>query len=253
MPPAGVLSITNKIKGSMFSKVLGGYTFYYPNDIEFRYLYEEIFKKYIYYVQLEKLNPRILDCGAHIGLASIYFKSMYPQAQITAFEPQPANLEYLLKNLEVNRMSDVQVIPKALWSSDGQMQLHIDEDQENHWSSTSSLLKGSWTSKQPTAPIIVETTRLSPFLNEPIDILKLDVEGVEDEVLGECKAYLPNVAHIFIEFHATRLHRPEEVVTLLLNSGFELTVYADNQEVPLNMMTRRKPTLYMIEGHRKQA
>lgn len=237
----------------MFSKVLNGLTFFYHNDIEFRYLYEEIFKKYIYYVQLETMSPRIIDCGAHIGMASMYFKQMYPGSKITAFEPEPPNLELLKKNLEVNRMEDVEIIPKALWSSEGQMQLHVDTDQENHWSSTSSLLQGSWTTKQPTEPITVETVRLSSFLDEKVDILKIDVEGAETEVLKECREKLVNVDHIFVEFHATRLHRPEEVVTLLLNSGFELTVYADNQEVPLNRMTRRKPTLYMIEGEKKSS
>lgn len=236
----------------MLSKVLNGYTFNYSHEIEFRYLYEEIFKKYIYYVQLDYLNPRILDCGAHIGMATMYFKSMYPDAKITAFEPQPANLELLQKNLEVNHMlENVEVIPKALWSEEGQMQLHIDVDQENHWSSTSSLLKGSWTTTQPTEPITVETVKLSTYLDEPIDILKLDVEGAETEVLKECRDKLGNVKHIFVEFHATRLHRPEELVTILLNSGFKLTVFANNQEVPINRMTRRKPTLYMIEGSRE--
>lgn len=235
----------------MFSKVLNGYTFHFNHEIEFRYLYEEIFKKYIYYVQLDYLNPRIIDCGAHIGMATMYFKSMYPDARITAFEPEPPNLELLMKNLEVNKMdTNVEVIPKAVWSSEGQMELHVDADEENHWSSTSSLFKGSWTTKQPTAPIVVETVRLSSYLNEPIDILKLDVEGAETEVLKECRDQLVNVKHMFVEFHATRLHRPEEVVTLLLNAGFKLTVFANNQEVPLNRMTRRKPTLYMIECNR---
>lgn len=235
----------------MFSKVLRGYTFYYPNEIEFRYLFEEIFKKYIYYVQLETMEPRILDCGAHIGLTSMYFKSLYPGARITAFEPDPANLEIMKTNFETNRMTDVEIIPKALWSSQTQLQLHIDTDIENKWTSTGSLLKGSWTGKQPSTPITVEAVPLSSYLNEPIDILKMDIEGAETEVLKECRDKLSNVKYLFVEFHATRLHRPEELVTLLLNANFDITVYADNKEVPINMMTRRKPTLYMIEGVRK--
>lgn len=205
----------------------------------------------MYYVQLEKMDPRILDCGAHIGLATLFFKSMYPDSRITAFEPQPQNLEILKQNLLDNRIIDVQIIPKALWVTEGPLQLHIDQDQENHWSSTSSLLKGSWTQKQPTVPITVDAVRLSSYLDEPIDILKVDIEGAETEVFKECKEKLFNVKYLFVEFHKTDLHRPEELVTLLLNCGFKLTVYADNQEVPLNRMTRRKPTLYMIEGVHK--
>ena len=202
---------------------------------------------------LENQSPRILDCGAHIGLATIYFRSMFPFARITAIEPQAQNIEYLQKNLETNRMTDVEVVQKALWSSTGMRPLHIDEDQENHWSSTSSLNQGAWTGKQPTTSVSVETIPLSTYLTEPIDILKIDVEGAETEVLRECRNQLNMVNHLFVEFHATRLHRPEDLVTILLNAGFELTVYEDNKEVSINQMTRRKPTLYLIEGMRKTA
>jgi hypothetical protein len=97
----------------------------------------------------------------------------------------------------------------------------------------------------------VETVKLSAFITQNIDILKLDVEGAEIEVLKECRDQLPLVNHLFVEFHATKDRRPEELVTLLLNAGFELTAHADNKEVPLNMLTHRKPTLYMIEARKK--
>src|SRR3954471_24828978 len=34
--------------------------------------------------------PRILDCGANVGLASLFFKRGYPSARITAYEADPA-------------------------------------------------------------------------------------------------------------------------------------------------------------------
>src|SRR4029453_13165504 len=44
-------------------------------------------------------SPRILDCGANIGLASIYFKGRYPHAQLTAFEPDPRLASICRSNL----------------------------------------------------------------------------------------------------------------------------------------------------------
>jgi FkbM family methyltransferase len=43
-------------------------------------------------------RPLILDCGANIGAASIWFRIVYPQAHIIAVEPAFDNFEYLTRN-----------------------------------------------------------------------------------------------------------------------------------------------------------
>ena len=47
-------------------------------------------------------TPRILDCGANVGLASLFFRRLYPQARITAFEADPALFAILEANLDAN-------------------------------------------------------------------------------------------------------------------------------------------------------
>lgn len=66
----------------MLQKNLRDVTFFYTNENEFKKLYEEIFKTHMYYVELDTMSPRILDCGGHIGLATMYFKTQYPDAKI---------------------------------------------------------------------------------------------------------------------------------------------------------------------------
>lgn len=233
-----------------FSKQIRGLTFYYPNEVEFRQLYEEIFKKHVYYVELDNQSPLIIDGGAHVGLASIYFKTLYPNATIWAFEPLPELVEYLQANISVNRLENVFIIPSGLAARAGKTELYIDAEDKNHWLSTSSMFPGAWTSKQQTTPVEVETVELTNYLEQPVDILKLDIEGAEIEVINSVRHQLKLVKHLFLEFHATRERRPQELVTLLLNAGFELTIYEDGKVIPINRMTRRKPTLYLIEGHR---
>ena len=46
---------------------------------------EEVLLREEYYFDIEIPNPRILDCGSHVGLAIYYFKSLYPEAVITGF------------------------------------------------------------------------------------------------------------------------------------------------------------------------
>jgi len=237
----------------MFTKDVRGLTFTYPNEREFRMLYEEIFKKHVYYHELDGvIAPKILDIGAHVGLASLYFKQLFPTARITAFEPEPTLFECLVKNVEQNKIQDTQLIDKAVWSSDMEIQLHVDDEEENNWLSTSSLLSGAWTRKQKTAPITVQAISLKPYLGETVDIMKMDVEGAETEIIKDIREYLPNIRHMFIEFHANRTHRPEQLVTLLLNANFELTVIENYKEITVNEMTRRKPTLYLIEAKNRK-
>src|SRR5262245_55665784 len=46
--------------------------------------YAEIFQRELYRFHTDSAGPKILDCGANIGLAVIYFKRLYPHARITA-------------------------------------------------------------------------------------------------------------------------------------------------------------------------
>lgn len=49
--------------------------------------------------------------------------------------------------------------------------------------------------------IVVPSVKLSTLIDEPTDLLKLNIEGVELEVLKEAESKLCNVAEILLEFH----------------------------------------------------
>jgi hypothetical protein len=42
----------------------------------------------------------IIDAGANIGLASVFFANKYPEAKIIAIEPDKGNFEILLNNIQ---------------------------------------------------------------------------------------------------------------------------------------------------------
>src|SRR5215469_16541731 len=54
-------------------------------------IYHDIFKQKEYWFRSSIDTPYLLDCGAHIGLATISFKRLYPQAHVTAIEANPKN------------------------------------------------------------------------------------------------------------------------------------------------------------------
>ena len=61
-------------------------------------------------------SPRILDCGANVGLASLFFRRLYPDARITAFEADPTLFAILDANLRANGASSVEARQVALWT-----------------------------------------------------------------------------------------------------------------------------------------
>src|ERR1700759_697713 len=91
-------------------------------------LYREIFVRQYYHFVAPTASPVILDCGANVGMATIYFKWLYPNAKVTAFEPDPKTFNLLRLNLRVNRL-DVETHNCALWDEDGELDFHIDANQ----------------------------------------------------------------------------------------------------------------------------
>src|SRR6202012_3041239 len=56
----------------------------------------------------------IIDGGANIGMASVYFKNRYPKATIIAIEPDKGNAEIL--NANVAGYDNIFVKQAGLWS-----------------------------------------------------------------------------------------------------------------------------------------
>ena len=94
------------------------------NRREFEKIYNEVFVDQEYKFEGASQSPFIIDCGAHIGLSILYFKSLYPHAQILALQPDPLNLELLAINVQQNNLEDIKVIHSAVGSHDEQALLY---------------------------------------------------------------------------------------------------------------------------------
>lgn len=201
------------------------FTINYSDEDELQTLIDEIWKKRTYYVDLPTNTPVIIDAGAHIGLATLYFHSLYPRAQITCIEPNPQNVELLKQNLTVNLIENVTIIPKALSGDTGTTTLFANPK----WSVYSSLKKGGWTGEEPGYGVVVETTTLSSLINSHVDLLKMDIEGSETEVLREAQNKLKFVDHLILEFHKTQGQSEELVLKILRNFYKEINVIVDER------------------------
>ena len=79
----------------------------------------------------------------------------------------------------------------------------------------------------------VRTTRLREQLNEPVDLLKLDIEGAEVDVLLDCADRLDHAALLFVEYHAfTRVtQRLDELLHVIRQAGFRVHALPDSQAI----------------------
>jgi FkbM family methyltransferase len=177
--------------------------------------YSHIFDDEIYDFDAERSAPVILDGGANVGLAILYWKRQYPDARITAFEPDPDIFDVLRWNCRNHGYDDVQLIQRGLWKEQTELQFAADGADGGHFSDV-----GQSDGKREKASI--PTVRLRPFLNEPIDLLKLDVEGSETEVLLDCKGALERVKHLFVEYHSfvDQEQRLDAILQVLHDAGF---------------------------------
>ncbi len=216
----------------MYQTKLGMYTVYYSHQTEYHQLKREIFTQQVYYWQTKKPQPVIIDLGAHIGLSVLYFKKLYPLAQILAVEPNPESFKLLEQNVFVNHLTQVELLAKAVTPHHVKtVQLHIDPDRE--YLSTSSLRPGAWTGQEPSIPVTVPAITLSQVLNlyPTIDLLKIDIEGSEQAVLASAPASLSKVEQLMIEFHPNSDQSLPKLVSLLNQTGFDCQVLKKNRPV----------------------
>lgn len=182
---------------------------------------EELFIEEIYRFNPDNDSPRILDCGAHIGMSALFFKKNYPGARITAFEPDTENFKIASQNINSWQFKDLEILPKAIWIHNDQISF-----QQSHNMSSAIQAQNTHPGESGNPPsndiITVPCVRLRDLLNEPIDFLKLDIEGAEYEVLIDCDESIRNVKNFFIEYHGKYedTWKLSEIFALLNRHGF---------------------------------
>ena len=209
---------------------LGRTRFLARNSEEAIRIYYDIFRKQDYSFTTKVRRPFIIDCGAHIGIASFYFKQRYPDARILAIEANPQNVELLLRNLELQAYEDVEVVSGAVSDHDGDITFYVSADDSNLWTWADTTVRGMAEEqeikrRQEFKQIIVPSIRLSTLIDREVDLLKIDIEGAEMMVLPEIQGKLRLVKELVMELHGTdaNLTKNLEITErLLTGAGYTL-------------------------------
>lgn len=105
---------------------IAGFNISYFDRPTVAYLYREIFVRQVYRLETTNPEPFILDCGANLGMASLYFKFLYPKCRVRCFEPDPSTFQLLQTNVDHNRLHDIELFNVALWDRDGTIDFFSD-------------------------------------------------------------------------------------------------------------------------------
>ena len=204
------------------SVTVRGYRLTVPDSGSFLSNYYAIFVQNIYRFRARVERPVILDCGAHIGLGTLYFKSMFPQARVIAFEADPGVCQALESNLVRNGLHDVDVINKALWDRSGVVTF-VSEGGDSGRVAVGQDVRSD-------RLIEVPTVRLWDHLARHVDLLKMDIEGAETRVISDSRDRLRNVDRLFVEYHSRQneIQTLDELIGVLIGEGFRLHVHSVN-------------------------
>lgn len=179
-----------------------------PSD---RQVFFQIFIKDDLAVKYREPPKIILDGGANIGMATLYFKSKYPKAKIIAVEPEGSNFELLLKNTK--RFSDVSCLNKGIWNKTCRLQI-IDDGNGNDSFTTKELQENEL------ADVAIDAITIADIIKEhqltELDLVKLDIEGSERNVFEkDFTEWLSKTKEIIVEIHP---HLHPECETNVLNA-----------------------------------
>jgi FkbM family methyltransferase len=152
--------------------------------------YKDEFIRKIYHFRAKRPDPLIIDGGSNMGISILYFKHIYPQARIIGFEPDPSIFRILQENMHRNNIKDSRLINAGLGPDSGTAKFMPDRNAGGY------IGHGE-------GHISVRIERLSDYLSEPVDFLKLNIEGLELPVLQEVEASgkLQNVREMVLEYH----------------------------------------------------
>lgn len=188
----------------------------YSDNIGFIHSVREIFANETYRFQTDKSDPHIIDAGANIGMSTVYFKMLYPNSTIVAFEPD-VNIFPMLQH-NVGGLDGVEVREQAAWTEETTLNFYTEGSLAG-----SSEIDFSGKGQR----IEVAAIRLrDELIKRPVDFLKIDIEGAENNVIFDIEDLLFNVQNLFFEYHSAPA-KPQllgEILNLIKRAGFRYII-----------------------------
>ncbi len=142
-------------------------------------------------------TPLIIDAGANIGAATVYFAVHFPNARIIAIEPERGNFDVLQKNVEG---LNVRCVQAALAGAPGRAK--IVDPGDGQWGFRTAIAAGKDVRENDLACVTIADIYAQevkpgvfPFL------VKMDIEGAESDVFTGDVSWIKQTPLFMIELH----------------------------------------------------
>lgn len=178
----------------------------------------------------------VVDLGANIGYFTLLAARLIGEnGKVFAFEPEPKNYNYLVKNIELNNYKQVNALQMAVSNKKGKTKLFICNYDTGHHTINKYEGVKAYSGGRPTKEksIEIETTTLDEFFrgNEnSVNVIKMDVEGAEvlalagmDKILKTNKK-LKMIIEFFPLLIKSMGSSPEEFIRKLLED-YKFSIY----------------------------
>ena len=165
-------------------------------------------------------------------MSILFFKKLYPAARIIGFEPDPLTFDTLKTNIAHNALSNVIVHRCALGGRDETRDFYRATEP-----SRSDLTMSTLKERHHGATLAVDCRRLSTFIVEEVDLIKIDIEGAEHEVLLDLASSgkLRLIKQMHIEYHHhinSDVDSLSRTIRLLEDEGFGYQLKATSSRWP---------------------
>lgn len=163
----------------------------------------------------------VLDVGANVGVVSLYLGLKYPDIRILAFEPIRETYEALLRNLSVNKVTNVEPYNVAVWSKCKPVWIGFAPEH----SGGSSMFINVPNQRMAPAISMQQVFELVGWSHR-VRLLKMDIEGAEHGIVRYTGPSLwRRVDYLTMEIHSSELLRTlgytKEETTDTITRSFE--------------------------------
>lgn len=167
-----------------------------PSDPTHLEIFDEVVIENVYDLQRVQFDPDlIIDCGAHIGLFVARARSVFPNARLIVFEPERRNSHLLKQMININRIA-AEVHNEAVSDMSGSLTFYLRGSHGGSLNPQGGGVVGSYC-----VPVVNIIPMLQSWRPKRL-LLKMDIEGEEENLLPKMIDYFPPESAIFFETHS---------------------------------------------------
>lgn len=231
------------------SRVLAGHRFFFDpaTDIGLELLALGHFEKSAIAQCVNFIRPGgvVVDVGANIGVHAVHFAACARLVSVICFEPARSTFTLLLRNVE--HLSNVIPLNLALANSAGVQEFFIASD--NAYSGLKDTGRKPISHQESVACLKGDDILLPLLRNRRVDLIKVDVEGLETEVLSGMKQFiLIHKPVIFCEIFGGEKSNPdpESTVRFCVDLGYNALVLDGDQLRPAGAHSDRLYNYFFV-------